>query len=344
MFKEFTQADQILPKLERFRKFLHECEAREGPKQVEWTLDSCFALQLHAFDSAPRYDMTLDQAWEQMIERMRYNEEIDGELTSVRIDNREMLRNKVDNDFYKPSENILALILKYSSKLKRWQKELLEQFCYMQQYFYPQYLTKVMNEGWATFWHTQILNDMHSAGLINHSSMLEIIDMNSRVLYQPPYSSQLNPYTLGFEMFTDIKRICENPDEEDKKLFPTIAGTDWKKALFFAMENYNDSSFIMQYLSPKVVKKLGLAKITFSSTTAYNDLYNCTETADEIDLDAIRLALSKNHEMDTMRPRIMGKVVKSNQIRTLSLDVPDNTETGDLQKALKHLWGHHFTL
>jgi spore cortex formation protein SpoVR/YcgB (stage V sporulation) len=344
MFKEFTQADQILPRLEKFKQYLHQCEARYGSKSVEWTLDACFTLQLHAFNSAPRYDMSFDEAWEQMLERINYNEELSGNQSLLRIKDKEQVGRLLDNDFYNPNENVLAVILKYSTKLKPWQKKILEQFCYMQQYFYPQYLTKVMNEGWATFWHTQILTDMHDKGLIDNSSMLEVIDMNSRVLYQPPYSAQMNPYTLGYEMFMDIKRICEAPDEEDKRLFPTIAGSNWKETLFWAMKNYNDNSFIMQYLSPKVVKKLGLAKLDFNVSQLNRDIYNCTRTSDEADLHEIRSALAATHEMDNMRPRITAMSVKVDQVNRLVLDIPNDTETGDLQASLKWLWGNHYKL
>ena len=55
-------------------------------------------------------------------------------------------------------------------------------------------------------------------------------------------------------MFMDIKRICEEPTDEDKEWFPDLAGTDWLKAIDFAMRNFKDESFIRQFLSPKIIR------------------------------------------------------------------------------------------
>ena len=48
--------------------------------------------------------------------------------------------------------------------------------------------------------------------------------------FYSPYFNGINPYTLGYHMMQDIKRICENPTEEDKKWFPYLANTDWLTA------------------------------------------------------------------------------------------------------------------
>jgi stage V sporulation protein R len=84
--------------------------------------------------------------------------------------------------------------------------------------------------------------------------MIEWLSSHTNVVYQPPVGhraySGINPYALGFAMFTDIKRICEKPTDEDRRWFPDIAGSDWLKTLDYAMRNFKDESFIGQYLSP----------------------------------------------------------------------------------------------
>ena len=72
------------------------------------------------------------------------------------------------------------------------------------------------------------------------------------------YYSGINPYALGFAMFSDIRRICEAPTDEDRAWFPELAGSDWQKALDFAMRNFKDESFIAQYLSPRLIRELRL--------------------------------------------------------------------------------------
>jgi hypothetical protein len=85
------------------------------------------------------------------------------------------------------------------------------------------------------------------------------------VVFQPPvtdpYYSGINPYALGFAMFTDMKRICTDPTPEDREWFPDIAGSDWVKTLDYAMRHFKDESFIAQYLSPRLMRELRLFSI-----------------------------------------------------------------------------------
>src|SRR6056297_1866416 len=108
-----------------------------------------------------------------------------------------------------------------------------------------------MNEGWACFWHYTLINELYNRGIVSDKFMLEFFQNHTNVIQQPdfdlPYFNGLNPYTLGYHMFMDIKRICESPTEEDKKWFPDLANTDWLKSLKFSMENFKDESFISQY-------------------------------------------------------------------------------------------------
>src|SRR5690606_30167724 len=146
-----------------------------------------------------------------------------------------------------------------------WEREIVRIVRKIAQYFYPQKQTKVMNEGWATFWHYTILNTLFDRGLLTDKFMVEFLHNHTNVIFQPsfdsPMYSGINPYTLGFNMFLDIKRICENPTEEDKRWFPDLIGQDWLETLHFAMRNFKDESFIAQYLSPKVIRDLKLFSI-----------------------------------------------------------------------------------
>src|SRR5690606_32640598 len=122
--------------------------------------------------------------------------------------------------------------------------------------------TQVMNEGWATFWHYTIMHRLYEKGLVTDGFMLEFLQSHTAVIYQPPFDSPwysgINPYALGFAIFTDLRRLCENPTAEDREWFPDFAGSDWLKTLDFAMRNFKDESFIQQFLSPKVIRDLKL--------------------------------------------------------------------------------------
>jgi spore cortex formation protein SpoVR/YcgB (stage V sporulation) len=151
--------------------------------------------------------------------------------------------------------------------LKPWQRELVRIARHISQYFYPQKQTKMMNEGCATFCHYEIIHRLHEKGLISDGALLEIMHSHTSVVTQPDFDDQryngINPYALGFAMMRDIKRICLDPSEEDRQWFPDIAGNnDPYGTLRHAWANYRDESFILQYLSPRVMREFRLFKIT----------------------------------------------------------------------------------
>jgi spore cortex formation protein SpoVR/YcgB (stage V sporulation) len=162
-----------------------------------------------------------------------------------------------------PEENLLYFIEKNSPTLANWEREILRIVRNIAQYFYPQKQTKVMNEGCATFVHHYIMNALYDRGQVTEGSMLEFYHMHANVLTQPDFDDQrfsgLNPYALGFAMMGDIRRMCTEPTDEDREWFPGFAGNgDWRATLRDAWANYRDESFIQQFLSPALIRKLRL--------------------------------------------------------------------------------------
>ena len=123
-----------------------------------------------------------------------------------------------------PEENLLYFIEKASPNLRPWQRELVRIVRNVAQYFYPQKQTQVMNEGCATFVHHYIMNKLYDRGQISEGSIMEFLHSHSSVVFQPDFNDQrysgFNPYALGFAMMQDIKRICEDPKDEDQEWFP----------------------------------------------------------------------------------------------------------------------------
>jgi spore cortex formation protein SpoVR/YcgB (stage V sporulation) len=82
-------------------------------------------------------------------------------------------------------------------------------------------MTKVLNEGCATFSHFEIINKMYDEGYLSDGFMLEFLHNHSNVIFQPSFDSKyysgLNPYTLGFNILKDIKRMSLEPTDEDYK-------------------------------------------------------------------------------------------------------------------------------
>ena len=131
------------------------------------------------------------------------------------------------------------------------------------QYFYPQSQTKLMNEGCATYTHYRIMNRLHEKGLLTDGNMVEFLRSHTNVVFQPdfddPRYSGHQPYALGFAMMRDIERICTEPTAEDMHWFPAIAGaSDPMAVLRDVWANYRDESFILQFLSPRLIREFGL--------------------------------------------------------------------------------------
>ena len=150
------------------------------------------------------------------------------------------------------------------------------------------------------------MNKLYEEGYINEGFMLEFIKSHSGVIYQPPYNSKyfsgLNPYTLGFNIFMDIKRICEDPTEEDKRWFPNLIGKDWLEEITYAMENFRDDSFILQYLSPKVIRDMKLFLTVDLEEDEEN--YHVEAIHNDKGYKDVREALYKQYQRNNYMPTI----------------------------------------
>jgi spore cortex formation protein SpoVR/YcgB (stage V sporulation) len=205
-----------------------------------------------------------------------------------------------------PEENLLYFIEKQAPRLEDWKRELIRIVRHVSQYFYPQKQLMMMNEGCATFVHYEIMNRLHDKGLITEGSMLEFLHSHSSVVFQPgfddPRYSGLNPYALGFDMMSDIRRICVQPTEEDRTWFPEIAGCgDPYRVLRDAWANYRDESFILQYMSPAIIRKFKLFQISDDSS---KPSLKVEAIHDEIGYRRIRSALSKQYDLSRREPDV----------------------------------------
>jgi len=265
LFQQWTDAEGILPYLDFAKKYIAKCEDEYGLDEVEKILDSAHALMdqgvfryarpprlseadkiAKAAHRAEHEQQTFNDIW-RTLPTIEENEE-DAEERQLEVKNIKL-----------PEENLLYFIEKASPVLTPWQRELVRIVRNISQYFYPQKQTKVMNEGCATFTHHYIINALYDKGLINEGSVMEFLHSHSSVVFQPEFDDKryygVNPYALGFAMMADIKRISTAPTDEDRDWFPEIAGNgDWREVLKQAWANYRDESFILQYLSPKVMR------------------------------------------------------------------------------------------
>jgi spore cortex formation protein SpoVR/YcgB (stage V sporulation) len=244
-----------------------------------------------------------------------------------------------------PQENILYFIEKNAPLLKPWQREIVRIVRKIAQYFYPQGQTKVMNEGWACFWHYTLMHALYDEGLVTDEFMLEVLQNHTNVVRQLPYNSPhysgINPYTLGYNMMQDIKRICENPTEEDIQWFPHLANTDWLTSLDDAMRHYKDESFIAQFLSPHLIRELKLFHLVDDSEHPELWIQSIHNTEG---YQRIRESLSGQYNLGNLEPDIQVYSVDIEGDRALTLHhternrVPLGASTPDVLKHVHTLW------
>lgn len=252
-----------------------------------------------------------------------------------------------------PEENILYFLEKYSPRLKDWQRELIRIVRILSQYFYPQRLTKMMNEGCATFVHYEIMDRMYQKGLLTEGAMLEALHLHSSVVMQPAFDDRrfggINPYALGFTMMRDIKRICEEPTAEDREWFPEFAGNgDCMGTLKRAWTDFRDESFILQYLSPHVMREMRLFALHDESD---DPEYEVTAIHNERGYREIRRRLAQFHDASEQDPDI--RVTDADLSGTRRLTLTHRVRRGallhkpDCDRTMQHLaqlWGHRVKL
>lgn len=342
LFREWTDASAIINYILFARSFIAECEERHGVDTVEALLDSCHAL------------MNLG------VDRFRRPRPVSAEVEAQRQKEREEFLQQQVNDLWRtvpkkaaveeewprfpsePQENLLYFIEKNAPLLEPWEREIVRIIRKIAVYYYPQRQTKVMNEGWATFWHYQLMHDLYDGGFITEGAILEFLKSHTDVVFQPefdsPYFSGINPYTLGFAIFSDIRRVCEDPTDEDRRFCPDVAGGDWLDTVHHAMENYKDESFILQFLTPKVIRDLRLFSIVDDDS---DSAIRVSAIHDDAGYRDVREELAGQYNLSQQEPDIQVYEVALRGDRSLTLRhtqrdrIPLNED--DAREVMKHV-------
>ena len=359
LFRQWTDADGILPYLDFAKKYIAKCEDEFGFEEVESILDAAHALMdqgVFRYNRPPRLSQADRLA--KLAARARHEEKTFNDLwrTLPNTDEDEVEKEERQAEVRNiklPEENLLYFIEKASPVLRPWQRELVRIVRNISQYFYPQKQTKVMNEGCATFVHHYIMNELYNRGQIGEGAIMEFLHSHSSVVFQPdfddPRYSGINPYALGFAMMEDIKRICENPKPEDREWFPDFAGKgEWRDVLKDAWANYRDESFILQFLSPKVMRDLHLFAIQDSSKESYVEV---SAIHDEIGFRKLRERMAAMYDLGMHEPNIqvVAADLEGDRVLHLRHDVHNGRILSDKTREavvtyIETLWGHEVKL
>jgi len=345
MFKQWTDAGNIVDYLIFARNFITECEEKYGFDKVETTLDAVHALMNFGVDRYNRPGkLSFAKEQEKQEERKKYLQEQVNELWKT-VPVTKAAPAEPKKFLKEPEENILYFLEKKSPKLETWQREIIRIVRKVAQYFEPQRCTKVLNEGWASFTHYYMMNRLWDKGLLSDGAMLEFCQLHSGVLYQPGFDSNyysgMNPYYLGFEIFAEIRRMCEKPTDEDAEYFPDLVGTPWVDACIDAVANYRDESFIRQFLTPNLCRKMGLFLLDDDSKSDYN----VKAIHDASGYKKIKKALADQYLTENYMPKIEIVDVDHYGTRKLTLMYYQtdgralSTQAVKVMKYVEQLWG-----
>lgn len=160
-----------------------------------------------------------------------------------------------------PEQNILKFIGENNPFFASWQRDILHIVDKESQYFIPQIETKIMNEGWASYWHHKILNELN----LEHGLHLEFMVRHNQVLRPTP--GGINPYHLGFIMWHDIEKrwnegntgrefTSDKPREDISALDEN--NTPGRRKIFEVRETDRDVSFIRRFLTEDIMREQDL--------------------------------------------------------------------------------------
>lgn len=219
-----------------------------GKEEVETFLDAVLSIQEHIDPSITkakfRYD-DVDDIEDQP--SLRTSSPYD-DLWSLDEQSVQTEIKKTDKKLPpKPEKDLLLFIEAHSRILEDWQCDIITMMREEMLYFWPQLETKIMNEGWASYWHQRIVREMD----LTSDETIEFAKLNASVVQ--PSKTSINPYYLGLKMFEDIEERYNNPTEEMKE--GGVKPHSGREMIFEAREIESDISFIRNYLTKDLVNQ-----------------------------------------------------------------------------------------
>ncbi len=157
----------------------------------------------------------------------------------------------------RPTRDVLLFLLRHAP-LEDWQADVLGLIREESYYFAPQAMTKIMNEGWATYWHSKLMTEH----FLEDKEIIDYAEQHAGVVYMPP--GGFNPYKIGVELYKDIERrwdkgqhghdweLLEGIGEKQRYDDGSRKGRD---KIFEVRRVYNDVNFIDEFLTPEFVEK-----------------------------------------------------------------------------------------
>ncbi|MFS0645442.1 SpoVR family protein [Siminovitchia sp. 179-K 8D1 HS] len=225
---------------------IRQYEIEYGKKEVEEFLDAVLSIEEHIDPSLmwPMLDWEMDEEeWEEDVPPVTEYDD----LWSLDEGKKEKPTGKKRKKKFppRPEKDIVLFIEQYSRELSDWQRDIMTMVREEMLYFWPQLETKIMNEGWASYWHQRIIRELD----LTSDEAVEFAKLNAGVIQ--PSRTSINPYYLGLKIFEDIEERWNNPDEEMIK--QGIKPDSGREKMFEVRELESDISFLRNYLTKELV-------------------------------------------------------------------------------------------
>jgi len=257
--------DQMANHATRVRRHVE----RQGQEEVERFIDDCLAIE-HLIDPHSMFvaredprSRAKDEPGAFEPDKLPAKDYMDpfinppAELERQREAHKEREAARASAFPEKPTRDVLLFLMRHA-KIPEWKSDILSIIRDEAYYFAPQAMTKVMNEGWATYWHSKLMTEH----FVESSEIIDYAEQHSGVVHMPP--GGFNPYKIGVELFKEIERRWDRgqhgPGWEAldtigaKDAFDSGAG-EGRAKIFEARRIYNDVSFIDEFLTPEFVEK-----------------------------------------------------------------------------------------
>lgn len=253
---------------------------RFGEDTVENFIDSCLSLEnlidVHSTyikrrDDVDRYDFDREKEETDPLPKLRSKEYMDGfvnppEYLKEQAKKREEEKKKSKQFPENPERDVLLFLLEHAP-LQSWQRDVLGIIREEAYYFAPQGQTKIMNEGWASYWHSTIM----TTRTLEPSELLDYADHHSGTMATSP--GRLNPYKLGIELLRDIEErwnkgqfgpewdSCD--DAETRRTWDKQLGLGRRK-IFEVRRIHNDVTFIDTFLTPEFCRRYNMFSFKYN--------------------------------------------------------------------------------
>lgn len=229
---------------ERIRSY----EIEHGKQEVEDFLDAVLAIEEHIDPSLmrPKLSWTLDDAdmEEEAILETPYDDLWSLDDKKQPVNKKVKKRRKLPPQ---PEKDLLLFIESYSRELTDWQRDILTMMREEMLYFWPQLETKIMNEGWASYWHQRIIRELD----LTPGEAIEFAKLNAGVVQ--PSKTSINPYYLGLKIIEDIEDRYDNPTKE--MMERGVKPGSGREKIFEVREIESDISFLRNYLTKDLVMR-----------------------------------------------------------------------------------------